>query len=493
MLFNSASFLIFFPIVVLLYYVFPHKVRYILVLLASFYFYMSWEPAYGILLASVILLSWIIAVLIEKCKSGIRTKKRMVALFTVICMGLLLYFKYSNFAIDNLNKLLQLIRISKSINHFSIILPIGISFYSFQALAYVIDVSRGKVKAEKNLLLYAAFISFFPQLVAGPIERADHFLNQFKQEHHFDYEKVKHYLLVMLWGFFMKIVVADRIAIYVDTVYGNYEQYGGWLLILASVLFAFQIYCDFAGYSTIAIGAAGVMGFELMENFKSPYCAAGIRDFWARWHISLTGWFRDYVYIPLGGNRKGKFRKMLNTLIVFMLSGLWHGANWSYVVWGGLNGCFIILEDCISGYTNGLKNALFEKSKICKVIRRIGLSLLTFFAVDITWVFFRAPGTKEAVQIFKNMFPANNFSAFFDNTVHFYIMEKHVFVAMLISLIVIFVIDFLHYRNIFLINRIKKLPTAIQWFIYIVSILTVLIFGVWGPDFDASAFIYFQF
>ena len=240
---------------------------------------MSWEPAYGILLASVILLSWIIAVLIEKCKSGIRTKKRMVALFTVICMGLLLYFKYSNFAIDNLNKLLQLIRISKSINHFSIILPIGISFYSFQALAYVIDVSRGKVKAEKNLLLYAAFISFFPQLVAGPIERADHFLNQFKQEHHFDYEKVKHYLLVMLWGFFMKIVVADRIAIYVDTVYGNYEQYGGWLLILASVLFAFQIYCDFAGYSTIAIGAAGVMGFELMENFKSPYCAAGIRDF----------------------------------------------------------------------------------------------------------------------------------------------------------------------------------------------------------------------
>lgn len=493
MLFNSTSFLIFFPLVVLLYYIFPHKIRYILVLAASFYFYMSWEPIYGILLAGVILVSWFLALLIEKCKNGVLTKRIIVALSVVFCLAILFYFKYSGFIVDNVNRFLQIIRIPKSLNQFSVVLPVGISFYVFQALAYVIDVYRGKVKAERNILLYGAFISFFPQLVAGPIERADHFLNQFKEEHHFDYEKVKHNLLVMLWGFFLKIVVADRIAVYVDAVYGNYEQYGGWLLIVASMLFAFQIYCDFAGYSTIAIGAAGVMGFELMENFKAPYCAAGIREFWARWHISLTGWFRDYVYIPLGGNRKGVLRKSINTLIVFLLSGLWHGANWSYVVWGGLNGFFIVLEDLASKCTGGLLKFLEERSGIFRGVCRVLSTLLTFLAVDITWVFFRANGTKDAFLIFKNMLPANNFMAFFDNTVHFYIMEKHVFAAMLVFLLVVIAVDIFHYRNIFFISRIEKLPTVFQWIIYIAAILIVLIFGAWGPSIDASAFIYFQF
>lgn len=315
---------------------------------------MCWNVAYGLILLGATIVSYIGAIIIDRKgkQSGkvfiFNTRKLILSLVIFLCISVLAIFKYVGFFFDNIQKLFSVLHISCSVPEIDILLPVGISFYLFQAIGYVIDVYRGRVKAEKNFLLYATFLSFFPQLVAGPIERAENLLNQFSERHYFDYKKVRDNLLLMLWGLFMKMVIADRISIFVDIVYNNYTEHNGWLLVIATVLFAFQIYCDFAGYSTIAIGAAGVMGFTLMENFNSPYCAMGIREFWARWHISLTGWFRDYVYIPLGGNRRGRLLKGINTLIVFFLSGLWHGANWSYICWGLLNGMFIVMEDFYS-------------------------------------------------------------------------------------------------------------------------------------------------
>lgn len=354
MLFNSLDFMIFLPIVLLVYFVIPDKIKHIWLLIVSYYFYMCWNAKYALLILFSTIITYFSGLIIEKIKrqswderKKLKYKKIVVALSFVINLGILFYFKYINFTLDLISKVFKLINVSISMPAFDIILPVGISFYTFQALSYTMDVYRDDIYAEKNFLRYALFVSFFPQLVAGPIERSKNLLKQLAVPHRFDFELAREGLLLMLWGFFLKIVLSDRIAIFVDTVYGDYNTYAGWYLVIATILFAFQIYCDFSGYSIIAMGAAEILGINLMENFNAPYLSTSVSEFWRRWHISLTSWFKDYLYIPLGGSRKGKIRKYLNKMTVFLVSGLWHGASISFVVWGGLNGFYQVIGEVL--------------------------------------------------------------------------------------------------------------------------------------------------
>lgn len=342
MLFNSIDFLIFFPIVLIVYFIFPNKIKYLWLLAASYYFYMCWNAKYALLILVSTIITYVSGLLLEKVKRTKFERKKIkyiknwiVAGSFALNLSILFYFKYVNFAIDLLTKLFDKVNIALNITQFDIILPVGISFYTFQALSYTVDVYRDDIYAEKNFFRYALFVSFFPQLVAGPIERSKNLLKQLAVPQKFKFENFREGLLLMLWGYFLKIVLADRIAIFVDTVYGDFYAYTGWYIVVATVLFGVQIYCDFAGYSTIAMGAAKILGIQLMENFNAPYFSVSVAEFWRKWHISLTLWFKDYLYIPLGGSRKGKLRKYLNKMIVFLCSGLWHGASLSFVVWGG--------------------------------------------------------------------------------------------------------------------------------------------------------------
>ena len=335
MLFNSLNYLIFFPIVILLYFVIPlryQKVRNVWLLIASYFFYMNWNARYALLLFASTFITYLAGIGIDRARTKEKPvlTKWILGLSFAANLGILFFYKYINFFIGNFNKLLGAAGAGQ-LEPLDILLPVGISFYIFQALGYTMDVYRGKTKATTNLLRYMLFVSFFPQLVAGPIERSTNLLKQFDEPHTFETDRVREGLLIMLWGLFMKIMIADNLATCVNLVYQNYPAYTGVEIALATVLFAFQIYCDFGGYTYLAIGSARILGFTLMENFNAPYQALSVKDFWRRWHISLTGWFTDYLYIPLGGNRKGKLRKYINTFIVFFVSGLWHGAAWSYL------------------------------------------------------------------------------------------------------------------------------------------------------------------
>ena len=355
MLFNSLKFLIFFPAVVLLYFVLPKRVRNLWLLVASYVFYMGWNAKYVVLLFTSTLITYLSGLLLERVKDSDRPetkktalKKWVVAVSFLLNLGILFYFKYVNFFLDTLGAAASLVGLTLNVPKFDILLPVGISFFTFQALSYTVDVYRGEIGAEKNFLRYALFVSFFPQLVAGPIERSKNLLQQLDTPKSFDFDRAREGFVLMLWGYFLKIVLADRIAIFVDTVYGDIAAFPGWYLIAATVLFAVQIYCDFGGYSTIAMGAAKILGIELMENFDAPYLSTSVSQFWRRWHISLTSWFKDYLYIPLGGSRKGKLRKYINKMIVFLVSGLWHGADATFVIWGGLNGLYQVLGEALA-------------------------------------------------------------------------------------------------------------------------------------------------
>ncbi len=409
MLFNSTQFLLFFPIAVLLYFVFPKKVRNYWLLLCSYFYYMCWNPKYILLLIASTLVTYLSGILMEHVKNSgktdeiiLRQKNWIVAVSFILNIGMLFYFKYINFAIDTWERIFTKLGITMNVPAVDVVLPVGISFYIFQALSYTMDVYRDEIYAEKNPFRYALFVSFFPQLVAGPIERSKNLLKQLATPGKFNYDNVRSGLLTMLWGYFLKLVIADRCAILVDTVYNNVSGYFGYQLVLASVLFALQIYCDFMSYSTIAIGAARVLGYNLMENFHLPYFATSIKDFWRRWHISLSTWLRDYLYIPLGGNRKGQLRKYFNIMVTFFVSGLWHGAAFTYIFWGVLHGFYQIIEDLLKPHTDKLLEVLSINPKnkvlyVCKII-------VTFIFVDIAWVFFRANSVSDALIVFKNSF-----------------------------------------------------------------------------------------
>lgn len=342
LLFNSLQFLFFFPIVVLIYFAIPRKARYVWLLVASYYFYMCWNAKYVLLIAFSTIITYISGLLIERvkgCKGNevriVCWKKIFVAFSFISNVSMLFFFKYFDFAFDNISAIFLHVGIELNKPEFDVLLPVGISFYIFQSLSYTMDVYRDEVYAERNILKYALFLSFFPQLVAGPIERSKNLLKQINNPTDFQVEGVRHGLLTMAYGLVLKMVIADRIAAIIDPILSHYDYYNGMMILACIVLFAVQIYCDFHGYTQIAIGSAEILGFRLQENFNAPYLASNIKDFWRRWHISLTSWFTDYLYIPLGGNRKGRLRKHVNTLIVFLCSGLWHGADWGYIIWGG--------------------------------------------------------------------------------------------------------------------------------------------------------------
>lgn len=499
MLFNSINFLFFFPIVVLIYFIIPKKIRYLWLLAASYYFYMCWNARYVLLLLASTAITYMSGLMIEKVKHidniniSQRTsfKKLIVAMSFILNLGILFFFKYIDFALNILIKVLQKVNIQISVPTFDIVLPVGISFYTFQALSYTMDVYRDETYAEKNFFRYALFVSFFPQLVAGPIERSKNLLKQLAVPSSFNYADARDGLFLMLWGYFLKIVLADRIAVFVDTVYGDYAVYSGYYLIVATILFAAQIYTDFYGYSTIAMGAAKILGITLMENFNAPYLSVSVADFWRRWHISLTSWFKDYLYIPLGGSRKGKWRKYLNKMIVFLASGLWHGAQFSFIVWGGINGVYQIVGEGLDPVRDKLVKVfhLNRDSLGHKLIHVVG----TFVLIDFSWIFFRANGIKDSLAIIKSIITVRNPWILFDGSIYNCGLDIKNFRLMIGCIGILLFADFCKYRNIVIRYVIIKQDYWFKCVFIAAAVLFLLIFGIYGPSYDAGKFIYFQF
>lgn len=489
MLFNSLEFLIFFPIVTLVYFLIPPKYRYLWLLGASYYFYSCWNAQYALLMATSTVITYLSGVFISRVKSD-RGRKLSVAVSFILNLAILFYFKYFYFTVDNINMVRGLFGLSQLQPKFDVILPVGISFYTFQALSYTMDVYRKDVEPEKNILRYALFVSFFPQLVAGPIERSKNLLTQLREHHRFDYLRARNGLLVMLWGFFLKLVIADRAAILVNTVYDQYTEFSGAILLLATVFFAIQIYCDFASYSIIAKGAAKVMGFEIMDNFRQPYFSTSIAEFWRRWHISLSSWFKDYLYIPLGGNRKGTFRKYFNLMVVFLVSGLWHGASWNFVIWGALHGMYQIF----GGLTLNSRRFCTEILNIDRKTRQYKLfqQIITFSLVTFGWIFFRSEGLTQALTIVKRIFV--NFDAWvlWDSLTTIGLDMSNLIVLVMSVAILIFVSS-KEQAGVNIYDRVEKMHLMARWPVYFVLLFVVLIFGIYGPGFEASQFIYFQF
>ena len=495
--FNSINFMIFFPVVLALYFVIPKALRQIWLLAASYYFYMSWNARYALLIAASTLITYVSGIAIERYRDSGRTGRRLTVLFSClgINLGILLFFKYGNFLIASLDRGLELLHMGSVDQRFYFLLPVGISFYTFQALGYTIDVYRGDVRAETNLIRYALFVSFFPQLVAGPIERSQNLLSQMQNIAEiklWNARRVTSGTILMIWGFFVKMVIADRAAVLVNTVFDNYRMYGSTELVLAAVFFALQIYCDFGSYSLIAIGAAKIMGFELMENFNTPYFACSIRDFWSRWHISLSTWFRDYLYIPLGGNRRGRVRKSVNIMIVFLASGLWHGADWSYVVWGGIHGAYQVIGDYLASFREKCIRKL-RVNTACFSWKFLQTAV-TFVLVVFAWIFFRADSIGDALQYIRRIWVRPTPWVLFNGEIFTLGLDRPEMNILFVAICMLGLVDLVRYR--------KKMTLDVflmqqnLWFrggIMIGLVVLIFVCGKYGVGFDPQQFIYFQF
>ena len=498
MLFNSVSFLIFFPIVVLVYYCLPEKLRKFWLLAASYYFYMSWNAKYAILIFISTVITFAGGLLLEKVRNSVagekrnqRLKKAITAFCVISNLGILFYFKYAGFAAETAMRVLERMSVHVEFPVIDPILPVGISFYTFQALSYTIDVYRGRTETEHSFIRYALFVSFFPQLVAGPIERSGNLLKQLAKPLPFQYERARDGILLMLWGFFLKIVLADRAAIFVDTVYGDPGSYPGFYLITATMLFAVQIYCDFCGYSIIARGAAKILGITLMENFDAPYLSATVADFWRHWHISLTSWFKDYVYIPLGGSRKGTIRKYINKMIVFLLSGLWHGASFTFIVWGGLNGIYQVAGEALMPLRDRLVTLLGLNRETFS--HKLAKTIFTFILVDFSWIFFRAGSITQAMEIIHSILHVKNPWILIDGSLFYCGLDDKNFRILLISIIILFFADFCKRRKIVIRDVLIRQEYWFRWLFIAVSVVFILTFGIWGSGYNENSFIYFQF
>ena len=480
LIFNSIQFVVFFILVLALYFSIPHKYRWFLLLIASAYFYMSFVPIYILILGFTICVDYIAGILIEK-SSGRRRKMFLVASI-LSNVGVLAVFKYYNFLNENLSFLMQPLGIETNIPYLSILLPIGLSFHTFQAMSYTIEVYRKNQAAERHFGIFSLYVLFFPQLVAGPIERPQNLLHQFREKHSFDAERTWSGLRLMLWGFFKKVVIADRVAVLVDTVYASPSAYQGAPLILATLFFAVQIYCDFSGYTDIAIGSARIMGFKLMENFRRPYYARSIAEFWKRWHISLSSWFRDYVYIPLGGNRVAVPRWYLNLFVVFLVSGLWHGASWTFVIWGGLHGAYLVIGLMTARFRTTLKERI-GLNRIAWLNATVQITITTVLA-SFAWIFFRAANVSDAFYIATHLFTGlvRGFSE-----ANLGISLREIVIAMG-AIVLMEIVQFVQERE----GKkefISRLPRWVRTALYIGLILIILLFGI----FERRQFIYFQF
>ena len=469
MVFNSLQFLVFFGIVTSAYFLLAHKYRWALLLAASCYFYMAFVPVYLGILGLTIVIDYFAGIYLERFQGG--AKKIFLGCSLLANLGVLAIFKYYFFFTENFNFLANYFSIPVHFPVLNFLLPIGLSFHTFQAMSYTIEVYRGNQKAERNFGIYSLYVMFYPQLVAGPIERPQNLIYQFYENHVWDTDRVKSGLLQMMQGFFKKVVIADRLAMVVDPAYANLSNQSSLNLIIASIFYSFQIYCDFSGYSDIAIGASKVMGFKLMNNFNAPYTATSIPDFWRRWHISLSTWFKDYVYFSLGGNRVSVPRWYINIIIVFILSGFWHGASWNFVIWGALHGLFQLM-----GLT---LNRVFPylAANHRRSVAGIWLyRLITFLLVTVAWVFFRIPKFGD-IQIYFRQITQGTFSE--PISLAFNTHELLFSMALIIGL------------YLFDLKREKIKVDSIQLFWPIMAVMAFLIyfFGV----FNMKQFIYFQF
>jgi len=479
MLFNSFAFLLFFPIVTCIYFILSYKYRWLWLLIASCVFYMFFIPKYIIILFVTITIDYWAGIKIASSTGPVKKRYLLISIISTVLV--LAIFKYANFFNNNIHQLAHLIHWNYSLTSLDIILPIGLSFHTFQSLSYVIEVYRGNHKPEKNYGIYSLYVMFFPQLVAGPIERPQNILYQFYEKHDFNYKDVTSGLKLMAWGFFKKLVIADRLSAIINPVYNNPGHYSGMTLIFVTLLFAQQIYCDFSGYSDIAIGMARVIGFRLMKNFDTPYFSKSISEFWTRWHISLSTWFRDYVYIPLGGSRVVKWRWYYNLMITFLLSGLWHGANWTFVIWGGLNGLYLVIEVSTSRFRKKATDfvGLNRFPLILDGLRVIKTVLL----ISLAWVFFRANTASDAFLILSKIFKANIFHPAFSTFIDPY--------SLFLCLIFIFLLEIaqLYHKKYNLAKVLSEKPIIYRFAVYTIFLVIILNFGI----FSSKGFIYFQF
>ncbi len=508
MLFNSVHFLVFMPIVSILYFIIPQKIKPIWLLFVSYYFYMSWNVEYALLIAISTLTTFISGILIERSsnipdeKKSVFYKKLFVVISLAINLGILFFFKYFNFTTQALSSLFLSFGISLNMPNFDILLPVGISFYTFQALGYTIDVYRKDVKAEKNIIYYALFVSFFPQLVAGPIERSRALLSQIKKPQKFEHVRVRDGFLLILYGLFQKLVLADRIAIAVDTVYNNFSAFAGFHIVIATILFAIQIYCDFGGYSNIAIGSAKILGINLMQNFRQPYFAVSLKDFWSRWHISLSSWLQDYVFEPLVWSRWtsripviGKLFKKppiyLSVIIVFLISGIWHGAAFTFIFWGLFHGVMRVIGDL----SRKKRNKLYKKLKInTKAFSfKLGRQIVTFSIVCISYMLFRAQSLPAAITMFYNMVNVFNPWVFTDGSLFELGLSLGNLIVAFVAICIVFWVDVQREKQIALCSLLSKQNAVFRYIVYYAAILSIIIFGVYGPAYNAAQFIYFQF
>ena len=491
MVFNSAEFLLFFPVACLLYYIVPKKGRNVFLLLVSYVFYLWWNPKYIIWMIISTLSTWWLGRKVGMEKSAPKKKWYIIAA-VVLNLGILVFFKYLNFAAGTIVRFFAMAHITLHVPAFDFVQPLGISFYTFQVIGYMVDVYRGKTEAEESLVNYALFVSFFPKLLAGPIERSVSFLPQVKENHPFRLEQVRRGLLLMLFGYFQKVVLSGYLEIAANTAFNGWTTRTGFQMLLAMFCFTFQIYCDFSSYSNLATGAAEVMGFQLMKNFDTPYFAVSVTDFWRRWHISLSTWFRDYLYIPLGGNRKGELRKQINRMVVFLVSGLWHGADWHYVIWGGLNGAYQWIGDLLKPVRKKVMKVLHVNEE--ETSHKLLQILITFLLISVTWVFFRARSVKESVFILMRIMHLDGYEWFnWGNNLKMLGLSLATRNVLVISLGIQFVADLLLYRRVDMRGWFLRQGLWLRWVILYIAIFGILIFGVYGPGYDASQFIYTQF
>lgn len=489
MIFNSLEFLIFLPVVFLIYWILPKKIRYIFLLLASYVFYGFWNWKLLGLILTTTLVSFLMAILIRMSK---KKGVKILCLITgiVVTLGILIFFKYANFLISSTISIINLFP-GNNVNDFALklILPVGISFYTFQTLSYVIDVYKDKIEPEKNFFYYALYVSFFPQLVAGPIERPENLLPQLKAQSPINIENIQIGLKYILTGYIKKIVIADMLAVFVNPIFNNLENTNGLLVVIGTALFAVQILCDFAGYSDIAIGVAKLFNIDLMKNFNNPYRATSIKDFWNRWHISLSTWFRDYIYFPLGGSRVNKFRWALNIIVVFLISGLWHGASWTFVIWGLLHAIFQI----IGRLTLNIRNKFWTLLKVDTngLLLSILRMIMTFVLVCFTWIAFRANSISDMALAYRLLFTGWNFSsAYFINVGNVLDFGWKTVLIIVSAIVILNVVDYI---------KVQYDSSKTGWYI---ARKAIYIFSIWCVIFcfiylsisgNSSNFIYFQF
>ncbi|WOC52449.1 O-acyltransferase [Bergeyella porcorum] len=483
MLFNSIEFAIFLPIVFILYwFVFQKnlKLQNLFIVIVSYIFYGWWDWRFLFLIIFSTAQDYFLARMLIN-EENERKRKWILATSIITNLGFLGFFKYYNFFVDNFITAFTFFGMKPNIHTLQILLPVGISFYTFQTLSYTIDVYKRKMEATKDFVAFSAFVSFFPQLVAGPIERATHLLPQFYKKRVFNYELAKDGMRQILWGLFKKMVIADNCAVYANMIFNNYENYTGSTLAMGAILFAFQIYGDFSGYSDVAIGTSKLFGFDLMRNFSLPYFSRSVAEFWRKWHISLSTWFRDYLYFPLGGSKSGMTMQIRNTFIIFIVSGFWHGANWTFIIWGFLNALFILPSIIMKTNRNHID--IVAQGKIIPSIKEISQMLLTFFLITLSWIFFRAQSVTEAFEYIKKMF----------TTLHIGIGYPYKLLnGNLTLLFLLFLLLSLEWitRDKFHPFQFdeKKIKQPIRWSIYIVFSLLIL----WLAG-EQEEFIYFQF